>query len=162
MKISLILMLVSTITAGAASGSPKSVSMSKEQILKAITLLRGAYAAFNRNDIDAAVAVLDQKIEWIEPSEFPGGGTYEGREAAKQYLTHSRAACEQVISEPVKFIPAGARIVVFVHARVLPKGSDQWQEIDLADVYTFGDGKPVAMRAFARRQDALEWAGVKE
>jgi uncharacterized protein len=161
-KIFPILVLLAAVIAGAASGSPKSISMSKEGISKAIGLLRGAYAAFNRNDIDAAVAVLDPKIEWIEPSEFPGGGTYEGREGARQYLTHSRAACEQVISEPVKFIPAGARIVVFVHARVLPKGSDQWQEIDLADVYTFRDGKPVAMHAFAQRQDALKWVGIKQ
>ena len=38
-----------------------------------------AYAAFNRNDIPAAVAALDPQIEWTEPPEFPGGGiTYHG------------------------------------------------------------------------------------
>lgn len=150
-------MLVSGVT-----GSAKSASMNKTEIANAIALLRSAYAAFNRGDIDSAVAVLDPNIDWVEPSEFPGGGAYKGREGAKQYLTQSRAGCEQVISKPVKFIPAGARIVVFVHPRVLPKGSDQWQEIDLADVYTFSGGKPVAMHAFARQEDALKWAGVKQ
>ncbi|MFY9976740.1 MAG: nuclear transport factor 2 family protein [Candidatus Sulfotelmatobacter sp.] len=155
--ISLTMMLVS------GSGvSAKSASMNKAEMSNAITLLRSAYAAFNQGDIDAAVSAFDPNIDWVEPSEFPGGGAYEGREGAKQYLTQSRARCEQVISEPVKFIPAGARIVVFVHARVLPKGSNQWQEIDLADVYTFSGGKPVSMHAFARREDALKWAGVKQ
>ena len=85
----------------------------------------------------AAVEPLDAQIEWSEPVEFPGGGTYQGREGAKQYLSQSRAAWAEVISEPEQFIPAGNRIVVFVHARVRRKNSSEWQEVRLADVYTF-------------------------
>jgi ketosteroid isomerase-like protein len=127
----------------------------------AIATLRAAYAAFNRGDIEAAVQALDAQIEWTEPPEFPGGGTYHGREGAKQYLAQSRAAWAEVISEPVQFIPAGDRIVVFVHARVRPKNSREWQEVNLADVYTFRGGKAVAMRAFADRQEALRWVGAE-
>jgi ketosteroid isomerase-like protein len=127
----------------------------------AIATLRAAYAAFNRGDIEAAVQALDAQIEWTEPPEFPGGGTYHGCEGAKQYLAQSRAAWAEVISEPVQFIPAGDRIVVFVHARVRPKNSREWQEVNLADVYTFRGGKAVAMRAFADRQEALRWVGAE-
>ena len=74
--------------------------------------------AFNRGDMDAAVASVDPQIEWTEPAESPGAGTYHGRDAAKGYLTQSRAAWPEVISEPERFIPAGNRIVVFVPARV--------------------------------------------
>jgi len=56
-----------------------------------IVALHAAYAAFNRGDIDAAVEPLDAQIEWSEPAEFPGGGTYQGREGVKQYLAQSRA-----------------------------------------------------------------------
>ena len=127
-----------------------------------IGALRDAYAAFNRGDIDAAVQPLDADIEWSEPPEFPGGGTYHGREGAKRYLTQSRAGVAEVISEPERFITDGNRIVVFVHARVRPTGSNEWQEVRLADVYTFRDGKAIQMRAFADRQEALRWAGVGE
>ena len=127
----------------------------------AIELLRGAYTAFNRGDIAAAVASLDPDIEWSEPPEFPGGGLYHGRAGASEYLTQSRAAWDDVQSDPEQFIPAGDRIVVFVHARVRARGSDEWQEVRLADVYTFRDGRPVSMRAFADRDEALRWAGVK-
>jgi uncharacterized protein len=109
----------------------------------------------------SAVEGLDPQIEWTEPAEFPGGGTYHGREGAKQYLTQSRAAWAEVNSEPERFITAGDRIVVFVHARVRAKGSDQWQEVRLADVYTVRDGKIVGMRAFADRGEALRWVGVE-
>ena len=110
-------------------------------------------------DIDAAVAGLDPQIEWSEPESFPGGGMYHGRDGARQYLAQSRAAWAEVNSEPEQFIAAGDRIVVFVHARVRAKESKDWQEVRLADVYTVRDGKIVAMRAFADRQEALRWVG---
>jgi ketosteroid isomerase-like protein len=128
---------------------------------QAISALRDAYAAFNRGDMEAAVASLDADIEWVEPKEFPGGGAYRGRESAKQYLAQSRAAWAEVSSEPEQFIPAGDRVVVFVHARVRAKGSSEWQDVRLADVYTFRDGKAIQMRAFADRNEALRWAGVQ-
>jgi ketosteroid isomerase-like protein len=128
------------------------------ELEQAIDMLRGAYAAFNRGDIAAAVAPLDLDIEWQEPPEFPGGGLYHGRAGASEYLTQSRAAWAEVHSEPEQFIPASDRIVVFVYARVRAHGSDEWLEVRLADVYTFRNGRPVSMRAFADREEALRWA----
>ena len=129
------------------------------ELALAIATLRDAYSAFNRGDIDAAVQGLDPQIEWIEPAEFPGGGTYHGRDGVKHYLAQSRAAWAEISSGPERFIAAGNRIVVFVHARLRPKGSDEWQDVKLADVYTVRDGKIVGMRAFADRQEALLWVG---
>ena len=125
-----------------------------------ISALRDAYTAFNRGDMDAAVQLLSSDVDWSEPKEFPGGGTYHGRNAAKQYLTQSRAAWGEVNSEPEQFIPAGNRIVVFVHARVRARGSEEWQDVRLADVYTFHNGQAVSMRAFANRNEALSWVGL--
>ena len=141
-------------------GQKGEVVLNHQQIEDATTALRAAYVAFNRGDIDAAVRILDPGVEWIEPPEFPGGGTYHGIEGAKQYLSQSRAGATEVISEPEQFIPAGNRIIVFVHARVLPKGNNTWQDVRLADVYTFQNGRATNMRAFANRSEALRWAGV--
>ena len=132
------------------------------ELTQAITALRGAYAAFNRGDIDAAVEPLDAQIEWTEPAEFPGGGTYHGRESVKRYLTQSRMNWAEGSSEPERFITSGNRIVVFVHAKFRNKGSNEWGDVSLADVYTIRDGKPVQMRAFADRKDALRWAGIED
>ena len=67
--------------------------------------------------------VLDPQVEWVQPAEFPNGGVYHGIEGAKRYLAQSRPAVAQVISEPEQFLPAGDRVVVFVHARVLGSGT---------------------------------------
>ena len=56
---------------------------------------------------------------------------------------------------------AGNRIVVFVHARVRPKGSNHWQDVSLADVYTVRNGRVVEMQAFADRREALRWVGAE-
>jgi ketosteroid isomerase-like protein len=56
---------------------------------------------------------------------------------------------------------AGNRIVVFVHVRARSKGSKEWNEVRLADVYTIRDGQLVEMRAFSDREEALEWAGME-
>lgn len=138
-------------------GSP--VDKSKE-LNKCIAALRSAYAAFNRADFDAAVAPLDPQIEWSEPAEFPGGGTYHGRDAVKDYLMQSRVNWAEGSSEPERFITVGDRLVVFVHARFRLKGSIDWREVRLADVYTVRGGKIVQMNAFADRQQALDWAGA--
>ena len=135
----------------------ENLALNRQQTEHAIAELRAAYGAFNRGDIDEAVRVLDPQVEWIKPEEFPHGGAHHGIEAAKGYPAQSRAAAAQVVSEPDQFVPVGDRVVVFVQARVLPRGTAEWQDINLADVYTFRDRRVINMRAFANRQDALRW-----
>jgi ketosteroid isomerase-like protein len=79
---------------------------SSRQLEPTIAALRGAYEAFNRGDIDAALQPLDAQIEWTEPLEFPGGGTYHGHDGVKRYLTQSRAAWAERI-EPTGAIHQG-------------------------------------------------------
>ena len=154
-----LLIVVAVATSLSACNQSETTAMpNSPQTEQRIAILRAAYAAFNRGDIAAAVQSLDENIDWTEPTEFPGGGTYHGREGARQYLTNSRASVAEVISEPEQFIPAGDRIVVFVYARVRPKDSSTWQEVRLADVYLFRDLTPIQMKAFANRQQALQWA----
>lgn len=134
--------------------------MTPAQQTHAIALLRHAYAAFNRGDMDAAVAGLDPNIDWREPAEFPGGGAYRGRAEVARYLANSRANWAEGASEPKKFIVHGNRVVVFVHAHFRVKGATTWNDVHLADVYTFRDGVPVAMRAFADEYMAVRWTEV--
>jgi len=135
--------------------------MSRNEQRRAIALLRDAYAAFNRGDMAAAVQALDPNIEWTEPPEFPGGHTYHGKSEVEGYLTQSRAGWAEGASDPVRFIVAGDRVVVFVHAHFRLRDSIAWTDVNLADVYTFRHSTPVAMRAFADRDAALRWVGAE-
>jgi hypothetical protein len=147
---------------GCTRAQKESSTQNTPELTQAISALRGAYAAFNRNDVEAAVEPFDANIEWTEPVEFPGGGTYHGRDAVKRYLAQSRAPWSEGSSEPEQFITSGNRIVVFVHARFRLKGSNEWGDVKLADVYTIRDSKAIQMRAFADRQEALRWVGIED
>ena len=94
------LVVLAIFSFGACKSREETRMTKTPDVNQAIVALRDAYAAFNRGDMDAAVASFDENIEWIEPKEFPGGGSYHGRESAKQYLAQSRAAWAEVSSQP--------------------------------------------------------------
>lgn len=123
--------------------------------------LRNAYAALNRNDIPAFAAILDPRIERVEPADFPQGGTYHGLEAVKAHISKGRGSWAEGRCEPERFIVAGDRIIVLIHVRVRLKHETEWREGRIADVYTFRNGKAIQFRTFADETQALDWAGVK-
>ena len=123
--------------------------------------LREAYAALNRNDIPAFVAIFDSQIERIELAEFPQGGTYHGLEAVKAHVSLHRGNWAEGSCEPQRFIVAGDKVIVLAHVRVRLKHETQWREGSVTDVFTFRSGKATQFRTFADRRQALEWAGVK-
>jgi hypothetical protein len=57
------------------AGKEAHMEIPAQGLERPIIALREAYAAFNRGDVDAAVAPLDEHIEWSEPTELPGDGT---------------------------------------------------------------------------------------
>ncbi len=129
--------------------------------------LKHAYAALNRNDIPAFVTILDPQIERIEPADVPLAGTYHGLAAVTAHFLKARATWAEGSCEPQRFIVAPAAaggdvcIIVLVHVRVRLKTETQWREGDVADVFTFRNGKAIQFRTFTDERQALEWAGVK-
>jgi len=122
--------------------------------------LREAYAALNRNDIPGMLTAFDPQIEWTEPYEYPGAGTYRGLAELEPHLTQARDTWAEGSCEPEAFMVAGDKMVVFVHVHVKLKHKAELAEGRLADVYTFRNGKAVHMRSFPDRQEALAWAGA--
>jgi len=57
---------------------------------QAIAALRDAYAAFNRGDMDAAVASLHADIDWIEPRISGGAPPWAGERQAVYSLSPAR------------------------------------------------------------------------
>lgn len=129
--------------------------------LKAETdALLEAYAALNRNDIDGFARIFDPEIERVEPPDFPMAGTYRGIEAVKEHVRQGRGTWAEGACEPVKAIPAGDKVVLLCHVHVRLHGRTDWIEGDLADVWTFRDGKAVGYRSFGEPEEGLSWAGV--
>lgn len=125
-----------------------------------IELAREFYAAINRNDIPAAMALCDQDIARIEPAGFPSAATYHGQDEVAAHLSKGRATWAQGSCQPEECILAGDMVVVFLHVHVRLKDRSEWTEGRFADVLTFRNGKVVRMQTFAERQEALASAGA--
>lgn len=90
-----------------------------DQTSREIAVLRAAYAAFNRRDIDAALVLMTLDVEW--PRAFKGGFV-QGPEAIRAYWTEQWSEIDPHV-EPEAFSAAGAGgILVEVHQVVRDLG----------------------------------------
>jgi glutathione S-transferase len=133
----------------------------QQAVFTRIEAVKETYAAINRNDVPAAVDGFDPQMEWIEPPDYPGAGTYRGHAQVLANISKGRNTWAEGSCELEQFFVAGDKVVVFVRARVRLKEHTEWIDGRFADVWTFRGGKPVQMRSFGERHDALEWAARK-
>jgi hypothetical protein len=64
------------------------------------TLITQVYAAFNRRDIDGALALMSEKVDWPKASE---GGRVIGKEAIRAYWMRQWAEFDPHV-EPIQII----------------------------------------------------------
>jgi uncharacterized protein len=127
-----------------------------------VEMLRSFYEAFNRGDIDAALAGAPPDFEIHDALERPDAGIHRGREAARKAIESISEPFDDLQVEPREFIEAGDEIVVIFHARGRGKGSGIPLDVELAHVFTMQDGHMQVMRAYTSKASALEALGLSE
>ena len=100
-------------------------------------LLRGAYAAFNARDVDAALASMHRDVDWPNGME---GGRVAGHEAVRAYWTRQFGLIDSRV-EPLRFTarPDG-RVAVEVRQVVRDLGGAVLADGLVTHVYTLRDG----------------------
>ena len=126
-----------------------------------IEVVRRCYAAFNRGDWEAAFEVSPD-VEWETDARLPNAGTYRGREEIQRLFEDQAGPFEESAIEPQRFLAEGDQVVALVKLRRRPKGSSADIEAEIAHLWTFRDGRAVRVQAFAKREQALEAAGLSE
>ncbi|XOV89138.1 MAG: nuclear transport factor 2 family protein [Pseudomonadota bacterium] len=127
---------------------------------KEIEALEDFFAAINRNDMVAITAHFDSQIVRIEPADFPTAGTYRGISEVQQHVARGRGNWAEGTCTPEQYLVNGNRIVVYLRARVRPKGSTEWHGGEFADGFEFREGRITKYLSFGEREDALRWAGL--
>lgn len=120
------------------------------------------FAAINRNDMQAITKDFDPEIVRVEPEGFPTAGTYRGIAEVQEHVTKGRGSWAEGTCETEKFFANGDKIVVYLHARVRLKSSDEWVGGRFADGFVFRNGRIIQYLSFGERAETLEWAGIKE
>jgi ketosteroid isomerase-like protein len=121
-----------------------------------IELLRGAWAAFARGDLDAATAALDPNVRWYGAEDPDAETSCRNRDDALAFI--QRALADGVTAEPLDFRDAGDRIVVILQAHTPPEWGDQREPH--GELVTVRDGKVTEMVVYPTVDEALVAAGL--
>ena len=121
-----------------------------------VTIIRDGYAAWNRGDIDAVVAITDADFEWLAPPDLVGARGGRGRAEFATYLRSFSEVWDDFRCEPEQFWSAGDTVLVLVRETGRGKLSGAHVHHHLVHVWTLRDGRVVRMEGHVERPDTLE------
>jgi len=106
------------------------------------TIIEQAYSAFNKRDIDGALALMTQDVSWPKASE---GGKVVGKEEIRAYWTRQWAEFDPHV-EPLAMTEEGrGKTRVRVHQLVKSLQGDVLSDSEVLHVFTVNIGLITAM-----------------
>jgi hypothetical protein len=106
------------------------------------TLIEQAYSAFNKRNIDGALALMTQDVTWPKASE---GGKVVGKEEIRAYWTRQWGEFDPYV-EPLAMTEVdGGKIRVRVHQLVKSLQGDVLSDSEVLHVFTMNRGLIAAM-----------------
>jgi ketosteroid isomerase-like protein len=123
-----------------------------------VELLRRWYETWNRQGLETFETLrehLDPAVEFREPPEFPGAGTYRGVEEWRASMCRLFDAWEQILFEPAEFLESGEKVFASVRVRTFGRATDIETERVIFHVVTIRDERIVRWHLFFERAPAL-------
>jgi ketosteroid isomerase-like protein len=121
-------------------------------------LVRRAYAAYGRGDVNGVLACMSPQIEW-EIQGVPAIPFTGKRHGTDQVADYFRLAGEQLLVrefEAKEFIAQGDKVIVLGHGAWTTRVTGQDFESDWVHIFTLRDGRIAAFREFMDVHVALE------
>jgi ketosteroid isomerase-like protein len=100
-----------------------------------LELAKSGYASFSAGDAAAAMELLADDVEWINPGNSAISGTLHGKQQVGEYW--GKLLEKNFTVSPEYWFSDEERVVVLTHITL------EGGEADAADVLTFRDGKVV-------------------
>jgi ketosteroid isomerase-like protein len=108
-----------------------------------LPLVREAYDAFDRQDVDGLLGVLAHNVAWHAPETLPWGGTRHGRDGVATYFELLNEHVEDGWGDPDEFLDAGERVIVLGRLRGRARATGAEFEARFVHVWDFQDGMAV-------------------
>jgi ketosteroid isomerase-like protein len=125
-----------------------------------VELVRDAFAAWERGDLDWLDRHTDPEVEIAQPPNLPGGSTYTGKDGMREALRDWPSQWDELRIELREATALDQRrVLAMTHQVGRGKGSGVEVEADIAFVFTVRQGKLVRWQMFTSREEALEAAG---
>jgi ketosteroid isomerase-like protein len=123
-----------------------------------VALVRQLYDTWNREGLgffETARELLDPELEFREPPEFPGAGTYRGVDAWRSAMSRQLEGWDRIRFEPDEFLESGDKVFCAVRARTLGKETQLETERPIFHVWTVRENRILRCRVFFERAAAL-------
>jgi hypothetical protein len=105
-------------------------------------LIEQAYSAFNKRDIDGALALMTEDVSWPKASE---GGKVVGKEEIRAYWTRQWAEFDPHVEPMVITEEDGGKARVRVHQLVRSLQGEVLADSEVLHVFTINNGLIAAM-----------------
>ncbi len=131
-----------------------------------VETVQRAIAAWNADDLGAALAELDADIEWhpsIEPGLEGGATTYRGHDGAlKAWWEYRGEAWDRLVSRPQEIRDLGESVLLLGHIDVTARTTGIEFSREIGEIFEFRGGKIALVRDFRTHAEAIEAAGLSE
>jgi ketosteroid isomerase-like protein len=126
-----------------------------------VEIVQGALAHYNETG-DLPWDVMDPEIEWVIDSAAWVAGTYRGHDGVRTLFSRMAEAFDRFQIEVERFVDADDAVVVLGRSKVHGELSGVTTGQPLDQVFRVQAGRITAVRAYLRRDEALEAAGLRE
>jgi ketosteroid isomerase-like protein len=125
-------------------------------------IVRRAFDAFARRDLDALVELCAPDVEFVPMTLDVAGREepYRGVEGLRRYLDDVSRIWQELRAEPEAYYEAGDRVAVV--GRVFAWGVGQVIDSPAGWAWRLRDGLVVYGQVFGTRREALDAAGIDE
>jgi ketosteroid isomerase-like protein len=127
-----------------------------------LTMVRAGYEAFNRGDIEAALAQLHPNLEWWPAADEPITDPYRGHDGYRTLVAGIREAVPDIQIEVEELFVAGDSVVACL--RFWGRGRDSGVPVEIHETHVarLPDGQVIEVREYRDKDAALEAAGLRE
>ena len=122
-------------------------------------IVKDAFAAIGRGDMQGLLALSAEGIEWIIPGEWPLAGTHRGHAGLENLLQKANETVETSFPEPPELIAQGHRVLVIGFAAGRIKATNRTFEDHWIFAITVRNGKVTNIREYI---DTLALARASE
>ena len=118
-----------------------------------VQLVKNAYAAFGRGDIQGLLGMLSDDVEWDIPGEgLPISATYRGHDGVGSFFQKLGQEADLLVFEPREFVAQGDHVLVIGWERGKIKATNRAFEVNWVMAFTVRGGKIAKFREYTDTQ----------
>lgn len=115
-----------------------------------VELVRSSYERFNAGDLEGALSMMDDDIEWHQAQGLPHGGDYYGMPAVRAAIFDplDEQWWDEFLAMPTEIIGCGEHVVVLGRYTARAKRTGKPLDVPYAHIWRFRDGRAIRFHQF--------------